>query len=160
MRRYGLNHYDANFCLKPPFLLSLAMLYLSRGILLLLLSSVGSLAALSSDTVMLLRGSIKLGTVIPSILGASLLYALGRRVPSASKAVRWIWSNGQVLLAAAALADVTVQLLNSPLLYGDAYDQTAWPLVAAMLDLYFLVYVFASRRVRDVFADFPAPDGP
>jgi hypothetical protein len=159
MRRYGLNDYNNDFCLKPPLFLWIAMVYLSRGILLFVLSAAGSMAALSSDTVTLLRGSLSPEMVIPSVIAAAVLCALVRRVPSASKPVRWIWTNGQFLLAAAALADLVLQLLNSPLLHGDAYDQSAWPLAAATLDLYFLAYVFGSRRVRDVFADFPAPDG-
>jgi len=158
MRRYDPNDYDDNLCLRPPFLLWLAMLYLSRGILLFVLSAAGSLAALSSDTLTLLRGSLSLGVVIASSMGAAVLYALLRRGRRASRAVRWVWNNGQVFLGAAALADAVLQLLGSPLLHGDPYDQTVWPLAAAALDLYFLAYIFASRRVRDVFADFPAID--
>ncbi|HUN74174.1 MAG TPA: DUF2919 family protein [Steroidobacteraceae bacterium] len=159
MRRYGLDDYNGDLCLKPPLLLWIAMLYLSRGILLFVLSTTGSMAALSSDAVTLLRGSLSPEMVIPSVMAAAVLCALLRRMPSASKPVRWIWTNGQFLLAAAALADLVLQLLDSPLLRGDTYDQPAWPLVAATVDLYFLAYVFASRRVRDVFADFPAPAG-
>jgi len=160
MRRYGPDSYDDNFCLKPPFLLWLAVLYLSRGFVLFFLSAAGSMAALSTDTVTFIRQSLRLETVIPSIMGAAVLYALLRRAPGASKPVRWVWTKGQLFLAAAALADVAIQLIDSPMLHGDAYDQTAWPLVAAGLDLYFLAYVLASPRVRDTFAALPVADAP
>jgi hypothetical protein len=36
-------------------------------------------------------------------------------------------------------------------------DQLVATLFGSGVDVYFLVYVLAARRVRDTFADFPAP---
>jgi hypothetical protein len=155
---YHSSSFDDEFCLKPPALLWIVVLYLSRAILLPLAVGIGHYAGMSKETMPLLRVFWREDTLLPAILAGPVLYALCRRQPSASRAVRWIWRNGRALLAAAAAADIVLNAQD--LIPFSALDErTALPLAGAMIDAFFLTYVLVARRVRDAFCDFPAPLG-
>jgi hypothetical protein len=141
-------------------LLLIAMLYLSRAISLPLLARLASVAGVSSDTTALLDGLFSVYTLPPSLIASTVLCALIRRVPSASRAVRWIWTHGRLILVVAAVLDFALTLFNSRLWRGDPAELSGFALLAPAFDLYFFVYLVAARRVRDVFADFPAAAEP
>lgn len=155
---YSPSSYDDNFCLKPPALLWLAAVYLSRAFVLILASDVAKVANVGADVVALLRGAVSVYALIPSVLAAPVLYALVARAPTSNKLVRWIWAHGRATLLVAALLDCAVSVATSGITGGDAADVSAEFLVAAAFDVYFLVYIIATRRVRDAFADFPPPE--
>lgn len=152
---YAPSDYDGYYCLKPPFLLWLAILYLARAVLLPLAAGLSSVAAMGPDTRALIQSLVDFNTLIPSAVAVTVLYAAIRRIPSASGHVRWIWSHGRAFLAAAALLDLAVAVMELPIWHGELTDSPPASLLIAALDLYFLTYVLAARRVRDVFADFP-----
>jgi hypothetical protein len=154
MPKYPLFSYDNYFCLKPPLLLWVAVLYLSRAIALPLAVGMGHAAGVSQDATKLLHSFVSLETVVPSALAMTVLYAMCRRQPQASSAVRWIWAHGRSLLAAAAVIDcgLAMYALTRD---GDITDLSLPSLIGAGFDLYFLLYILAARRVRDTFADFP-----
>lgn len=155
---YSPHSYDEFFCLKPPFLLWIAMVFLSRAVSGPLLMSVAYVAGgLQTQTLQLLPGLWSVPQIAPSLLAAAVVLATLRRIPRASKYMRWIWAHGRSLLAASAVIDFVLSLTS---LYprGLLGDQAAVPMITLALDLYFLVYILAARRVRDTFADFPAFD--
>lgn len=156
-RRYSPSSYDQNLCLKPPLLLWIGILLLSRGVTLPLLVTLSQLGGGSADTQALVHGLFGLGTLLPSSLAFLVLFALAMRSPSGARPARWIWGRGRLLLAAAAILDLVLAVGGSSARHDGAGTFSEWEVVAAVFDLYFLVYVLASRRVRDVFADFPAP---
>jgi hypothetical protein len=104
----------------------------------------------------LLRNFWRVETLLPSLLALPVLYALCRRSPTASRAVRWVWRHGRILLGASLSADIA---LNARELFPfvGIDDQNLLPIAGAVADVYFLVYVLAARRVRDTFSDFPPP---
>ena len=61
------------------------------------------------------------------------------------------------MLIVAAILDCAISVAASGII-GDVTDLNAGLLLAAVFDVYFLVYILATRRVRDVFADFPPPE--
>ena len=153
---YPSSHYDDQMCLKPPMLLWVAVLYLSRAITLPVAMAIGHFAGVDATAITLFRGLWSVDALIPSLIAAVILYALCRRVPSASKGVRWIWARGRIVLAVSAVLDMA--LLSIALIRrGEINDQSLLSLFAAVLDGYFLVYILAARRVRHAFAEFPAP---
>lgn len=162
--RYSPFSYDEHFCLKPPALLWAAVLYLSRAIALPLVlglgSFAGSFAGVRSDTRGLFGPVLDAYTFLPSLVAIPVLFALIRRSPAASRTVRWIWAHGRMLLATSAVLDLVLSVVNSPLAHGEINDQARIPLLAAVFDLYFLIYILSARYVRDVFSDFPAVAGP
>jgi hypothetical protein len=97
--------------------------------------------------------------LIPSLIAAVVLYVMCRRVPTASGPVRWIWARGRVFLGAAAALDIAL-LSTAVIREGNSNDLPLSSLFAAMVDLYFLLYILAARRVRDAFSEFPAASEP
>jgi hypothetical protein len=152
--RYSLTDYDKHFCLKPPVPLWAALFFLSRAVTLPFLLGIGGFAGIDQNTRALFNGLLDWPTMIPSAIAAAVVLALVRRHPSASRPIRWIWGHGRVLLAVAAVLDMGLSILTSPLSHGEL---SALPLVTVLIDLYLLAYILAARRVRDVFADFPQP---
>ena len=157
-RTYGPSSYDDHFCLRPPALLWLAAVYLSRAFVLIFASDVVSVARVGHDTVTMLRGAVSVYALVPSLIAAPVLYALVSRAPTSTKLVRQIWAHGRTLLTVAAILDCAVSVAASGITGGDVSDLNAELLLAAVFDVYFLVYILATRRVRDVFADFPPPE--
>ena len=157
-RAYSPSSYDDHFCLKPPALLWLAAIYLSRAIVLIVASDLVSVARIDANVVSLLRGAVSVYALVPSLVAAPVLYTLVARSPTSNTLVRWIWARGRAILICAAAFDCAVSVAASGIIGGDAADLSAGLLVAAVFDLYFLTYILATRRVRDVFADFPPPE--
>ncbi len=153
---YPSSHYDHQLCLKPPLLLWVAVFYLSRAITLPIAMAVGHFAGVDPAAIAVVRDLWSVDGLIPSLMAAIMLYALCRRVPTSSKTVRWVWAHGRILLAVAASLDI-VLLMIAPLLRRELDDQSLPSVLAALVDLYFLIYILAARRVRDAFAEFPAP---
>lgn len=152
---YPASHYDHHLCLKPPLLLWVAVLYLSRAITLPVFMAIGHFAGVDSSAITAFRGLWSIDGLAPSLIAITVLYALCRRVPTASWLVRWIWKHGQIFLIASAVLDIAL-LSISLIRHGEINDQSMWSLSAALADLYFLVYVVAARRVRHAFSEFPA----
>ena len=159
-RRYSLSSYDQNLCLKPPLMLWIGILFLSRGLTFPLLVTLSQLGGGNADTRALVHGQFGLGTLLPSSLAFLVLFALAMRSPSGVRAARSIWRRGGWLLAAAAIFDLALAVAaaaTGPSGRGGGIEALGeWQVVGALFDLYFLAYILASRRVRDVFADFPA----
>jgi hypothetical protein len=146
-------------CLKPPLLLWVAVLYLSRTITLPVAMAIGHFAGVDASAITVFRGLWSIDGLIPSLIAAVILYTLCRRVPAASALVRWIWARGRIFLAVSAFLDMAL-LLIALIRQGEINDQSLLSLIAAVVDLYFLVYILAARRVRHAFSEFPPPLDP
>ncbi len=153
---YPPSDYDDYLCLKPPLLLWLVVIYLSRAISLPVAMAIGSVSGVGSDALALLRQLWTLEELFPSLFAALVLYAMCRRVPTASKQVRWIWAHGLLLLSVAAGTDLVLSLLTAARNWDNS-EQSLPSLFIAGIDLYSLLYIVATRRVRDTFAVFPPP---
>jgi hypothetical protein len=133
-----------------------AVFYLSRAITLPIAMAFGHFAGVDARAITVFRGLWSVDALVPSLIAAVFLYTLCRRVPTAPKSVRWIWSHGRIFLAVSAVLDVAL-LLVGVIRQGEINDQSLLSLIAAVVDLYFLVYILAARRVRHAFAEFPPP---
>ena len=156
---YADSHYDAYFCLKPPLLLWVAVLYLSKALTLPAIAAVGAYAGVNADAISLLKRFWSAEALLPSLIAAVILYTLCRRLPTASKQVRWIWAHGRIFLAFSAGIDLLLSLTPA-IRAGEMNDQVLWSLFNATIDVYFLAYILTARRVRDTFSEFPPADVP
>jgi hypothetical protein len=154
--RYNESSYDDNFCLRPSLLLWLAMLYLSRAILLPVMAGIASMSG-SGDAASLTRGLFSPDAYIPSALALVVIGAWCRRTPSASRVPRWIWAHGRTFLAASAIIDMVLAVWAPFQERTGAWQLTTPQLIGAVADAYLLAYVLASKRARDVFSQFPEP---
>jgi hypothetical protein len=153
---YPSSYYDDQWCLKPPLLLWIAVAYLSRTITLPIVMALGHFAGVDSRAIESFHAFWRLDGLVPSLIAAAVLYALCRRVPTASKPVRWIWTHGRVFLAVSASLDAVLALIDWLKETAQIDDPSLLSLTAMAIDLYFLVYVLAARRVRHAFCEFPA----
>jgi hypothetical protein len=153
---YRASDYDDQMCLKPPVLLWLAVFYLSRALTLPIAMALGHFAGVDERAIALFRGIWRADALIPSAIAAVMLYALVRRVPAASRQVRWIWANGRMVLAVSAVLDIAL-LAIALIRQGEINDQSIWSVVAAGGGHFFIVLILAARRVRHAFLEFPAP---
>jgi hypothetical protein len=153
---YPASHYDDQMCLKPPLFLWVAVFYLSRAITLPIAMALGHFAGVDDKAISLFRGIWSADALIPSAIAAVMLYALCRRVPTASRQVRWIWAHGRIVLAVSAVVDIAL-ILTALIRQGEINDQSMWSMIAAAGDLYFLLYILIARRVRQAFSEFPPP---
>ena len=143
-RFYGDSAYDNYFSLKPSRTLWLAVWFLSRTITLPLIMG-------AYDNYFSLKPS---RTLWLAVLFAAVLYLFIRRVPTASRAVRWAWSRGKVLLLISAMLDVAANFARLPR-DGVFNDLSVISCMSIAIDLVIIGYGMMSRRVRDTFADFP-----
>jgi hypothetical protein len=154
---YNETSYDQYWCLKPSPMLWIAIVYLSRSIMLPMLVGISSMTG-AGDTASIVRSFVGLNALVASLVAFVVVFAYLRRSPSAGAAVRWIWSHGRLLLALAVILDLALGLSSAVRVTVEDGGQTAFLAgVAALLDLSVLSYVTMSRRVRDVFSDFPPP---
>jgi hypothetical protein len=156
---YPLSYYDHHMCLKPPLLLWVAVLYLSRAITLPVAMAIGHFAGVDPRAVSSFRALWSLDALAPSLIAAVVLYVLCRRVPTAPRPVRWIWARGRMFLGVAAALDIAL-LLAAFIRERDNSDLPLSSLFAAAVDMYFLLYILVAKRVRDAFSEFPAPFEP
>jgi hypothetical protein len=152
---YPESCFDDDFCLKPPVLLWAAVLFLSRGAALPIVFGLGRFAGVNADALGVLHALWRSDALIPAAFAAPVLYSLVRRLPSASRPVRWIWAHGRALLVLSVLADLALAALS---IRGFSELGDALPAICAgIADAYFLLYLLAARRIRDTFTDFPPP---
>jgi hypothetical protein len=151
---YDPASYDDNFCLKPPLLLWLAMLFLARALVLPFMGGLVSMTG-SADLASLTRTQTHPEAFVPAAAAALVLLALFRRVPTASRLMRFLWVHGRVILALSALGDLALLMvsLTTDRLAGSLSGTPL--LVQIALDVFFLIYILAARRARDAFNDFP-----
>jgi hypothetical protein len=153
---YAASNYNDDLCLKPPLLLWLAVIYLSRAITLPVLMGIGAFARVNANALALFHQFWSLETLFPSLIACIVLIALFRRAPKASKPLRWIWAHAKALLALSAGLDIAISLVLAIRQGGMDQQLLVW-LLAAGIDAYFLLYILVARRVRDTFAEFPPP---
>jgi hypothetical protein len=141
-------------CLKPTLLLWLAAVFLSRAVMLPILIGVGHVAGVNADAMTLLRDYWSEDQLIPAVAAFPVLCTFCRRVPTASTLVRRIWAHGRLLLSLAAALDLALPLAVA-LWRREVPGQSGTLLLTGAIDVYFLAYLLAARRVRDTFLDFP-----
>lgn len=155
---YAESAYDHYLCLKPTPLMWLSMLWLSREITLPLIVGMAQMANVDPSALAALRRFWALDfSLVPAVIAALVLVTFFRRVPKATRAVRWIFGHGAKLLSSAAALDALL-ILTAIVTSGQFNDQTFLSCVALTADVVFLVYLLLSRRVRNTFKEFPAPE--
>ena len=155
--RYTPYDYNRHVVLKLPFYLGAAMVYLSKYIFLFV---VPRLPRLNRDGHFdFLEGNdvtrTDLGLVaagLPALI--VLVVALFRRVPDAGQPWRWIWEHGRILLITSASLEFALMVVYV-IIGRRQIDEIV--VAFAYLDLMILGYLIKSRRVVDLFNDFPKP---
>ena len=152
---YGFAAYDRYMSLRPPLLLWIAVLYLSRAIVLPLVAQLVSCTGSTTDATSMMHDQFTPLVLVPSFFAIVVLWVLLAKSPSRGPLMRRIYARGRTLLALSALCDLVVHVVGPALWGGELPEQTLGTLLVGLFDGYFLVFVLVSRQVRDVFASFP-----
>lgn len=160
LTKYSPWSFDEDYCLKPPFLLTAAMVYLCRSFLFMMLIVASATRGRSSGGMeeFLPSGDHPMSVGLTALPALFVLYARLRRSPKAGSVVRWIWKHGRLLMGLSAVLEIGAGIL---LLTGNSDESRAADLFRMsmlFIDIYILLYVSISRHVRDVFSDFPLRD--
>lgn len=153
--QYSLEDFDQYHVLKIPLLLWLSTFYLLKYPLLYALPAVpamGSAEYLTKFVIAHFHWSLLVFSCLPAAL---VLVAMMRRRPTAGAAVRRIWTYGRGLLLLAVVADLSIQ---AALIVGQQQKLSEYVLVIGYLDVMLWLYLWRSRRVREVFKQFPASE--
>lgn len=151
---YDLSDFSDDGTLKVPFTLWVALAFLARHVLLLLMGGVSSfvMSRRGIDT----GGFIEIYSsplfLLASLPAVAVLVAALRRNPQAGRATRAIWRNGRLLSSTAAALDIGILLSRA--LFA-SLSVTGFVVAMTFLDVYVLVYLLRSVRVKDTFEDFP-----
>ena len=89
---------------------------------------------------------------VPAVI---LLFATGARVPKSGALARLLWRNGRILMT------LSIATFLGILAWREGVVPAHYTLVDAAeiaANLALLVYIWLSRYLRELFAQFPAPD--
>jgi len=150
---YSPSDYDDDMCLKPPILLWLALIWLSRAIMLPIAIGLGHVAGVNPDALSMLRDYWQGDQLIPAAISLPVLFVCCRRLSTASKVLRWVWARGRALLILSVGLDIALAAMQ--LRHQETADEMVLALSTTGVDFYLLAYLLAARRVRDTFLDFP-----
>ena len=143
--------YDANLALKVSPFLWLIIFWSIHHILLLAMGAVsksGEVFALMADY------AYSVPLLISDIPGVMVLAARFNRSPDAGEKTRWLWRHGIKFLVLGLSISTTATFNSSQLKMVNPENPAFW-IVAANLGI--IAYLVWSRRVREIFADFPSP---
>ena len=152
--------YDTFLCLKISSGMWLVILYLLRPYILLISTFRMGRGGGKSEGISVLRDmvypddfSLALGifATVPVLI---LMYGWIKRKPGAPDYVRKIWRHGSGILTVAAVLNIVIVFV--PLLLGLIHHIHPAGWVQVALSLPIILYLYASQRVKDTFADFPA----
>src|SRR4051794_40181836 len=103
IKRYEAWAFDDYFCLKPPAVLTFAIIYLCRSFLLLAIYMLASVKGNTGDLGLLLQaGDHPSSLAITGVPAMLVLFALIRRSPNGGRTPRWLWKHGRIFLVVSA----------------------------------------------------------
>lgn len=143
------NKYDV---LKLPFLLIIATVYGCKYLFFFILPMFSAKAPFLKDFA---HQQLDLGLILSCIPALLVLVSMIRRGPKAQDIFRAFWTRGDKLLRFTLLAEAA--LLIAYVISGRREVDLSL-LIFLYCDIMFLIYLFRSRRVKDVFTEFPAKD--
>lgn len=157
LTKYNPWSFDEDFCLKPPFLLTAAMVYLCRSFLfmMLIVASVSRGRSSGGMEEFLPSGDHPMSIGLTALPALLVLYARVRRSAKAGNAVRWIWKHGRLLMGLSAVLEIGAGVLLLVSDSGESRTADLFRMSMVFIDIYILLYVAISRHVKDVFSDFP-----
>ena len=150
--QYNLSDYRDDGTLRVSGLIIAVMLFLSRHLLLIFMGGISTFkGAKVSGVPGLYSHPLLLVASIPALL---VLVAVLRRIATGGALPRAIWRAGRWLLCLAAVFDIALTLVLADF---RADRISAIQIAVVIADAYIVAYLLRSERVRDTFADFPAP---
>ena len=159
LRIYSFDAYDRHLCLKPSLAMFLVLSYSVRHLLLVFLLyfpfvmrhvDMATLKHLMATSL-----GVSLGIAdLPALL---VLLAWRHRRPEAGTAWRWLWRQGRLALLTTLVGQGALLMGTQAEQLWIGGEQGALLAICLIAQGWALTYVVFSRRLADVFRDFPAP---
>jgi len=152
MKVYDFHDYNDSGILKVPVSIWLLLIYSMRHALLL-----AGLSVTSFSHAIDLMGDFTDEThwlfFLCGLPGLLFFVIFINRTPKAGTAFRWAWQRGRGVLASALILHLVISI-------SFVVKKPVWILslshLMLLVDFAWLVFLYRSERVKDVFADFPA----
>lgn len=149
--QFAAHDYTAEGSLKAGPLFWIALLFLSRHWLLLVVGFVSALLGKGAEGAAANLLFSPPHFLPGSLLAVALLAAALRRSAKGGVVERWIWRHGHLLFAGALLSDLGV--LFGQLLWGGVALGLA-QVAILIVDLWILIFLTSSRRLPPLFRNF------
>ena len=154
MNNHPVYRYDEKFVLKVSPLLKVIILYSLRHLVFILLAY--SPSQKISGSMDFLKHQIDPLLAISDIPALVLVYAWINRRADASTRMRAIWHKGRELLMASVGLHLGLMLwISGHATLSDPTGTGFFVLLQGLLDFGAFLYLFRSRLVKDIFADYP-----
>ena len=152
--KYDFLRYNHHHVLRPNFLLQIICIYFLKDLFVMVVVAAGAFKAKGMSPEI----SVLLDLVSPRLLFANfpialIGYGLINRHPQAGSLPRRIWKNDRWLILLAAIIH-TGLLLGSTIKIDTSGGIVVLTLIG--LNIAAVAYIFRSKLVADVFAEFPA----
>ena len=151
-RNYRYEHFDHDLALRPDFWLLSVMLYLSRGFVLPFIAAAFGRGADGHMAYILEGTKHPLPFIVSSLPALLIIISWSKRVPDAGRVTRFIWAWGRWFLIGSAVLDASFIMVLDRSFHQDL------EIILMILDMVVLSFLFLSKRVKDVFSDFPVPE--
>ena len=152
-KHYDLTDFADDGSLRISTGLWLLMIYLSRYVLIIGLGAISSFISTRrgldlSGLSILYSSPDFLLAIMPALL---VIAANIKRRPEGNELVRITWRYGRALLTSAIVVDLCLLYSHWP---QRVHQVSLLYVMGPLIDIYLLVYLYSSTRVRDTFADF------
>lgn len=150
--KYPPSCYDEKFHLRVSPLLLLVIIGSTHHLLVLALATFANSGEIFTAA---MKYAYNWPSLLSDVPGALVLLARVNRSPAAGGRTRWIWRNGRLLLALGLCAQIGALLY---LRWKEIANLDEATLALLCVNVALLVAMLASRYIKDLFADFPAPE--
>jgi hypothetical protein len=150
--RHHPDRYDEHLVLRVPPTIWLALVFLVRHLLLLGITFMPT----TGQEITALRDWIRPEYALADLAALPVLAVAAARRPRSPRWMRRLWRHGRWLLTLSALGFLGLAgrlMLVSERPLADTLDQPT--LIAGLLSLAIVAYVWRSPLVRDLFGEFP-----
>ena len=159
---YTPDDFDRHSSLKPGIGLYLAVLFAMKDIVLIIIEALSKLKAKgAANNLAYFDQLIQPEMILVNILALLVFVSLIKRKPEEQGFWKKISVNGRIILLAAMGIHLLILGIEQYIAVSEAYrwDKgfSAPILYMMFIDALFIAYVATSQRIKDVFADWPAP---
>ena len=147
--KYNFEDYNEYNVLKIPSVLIVLNIYLLKQFVIFLLPMISSIPFFKT----LAHEQFHIALLTFSLPAVFVIMSMIRRVPSTKSVLLiWFWKNAKNLLLFSLIFDL---LLVSLFIKFDIRQFNGINLMFLYLDVIFIIYLIRSKRIIDVFAEFP-----
>ena len=147
--KYAFEDYNEYNVLKIPFFLVLINLYLLKNFLIFVLPMISSISVVKEFA----HEQFSLALLFSGIPAMLVMGGMFRRIPETqSKVIRGVWVWGRILLLSSLIMEISFIVLY---VVFEISKFNGVSLAFIYIDVVLMIVLLKSRRMLDVFAEFP-----